>query len=68
MVLELGASQNVAAADDDGHFAARAASLLDLAGDVDDLLHADSALSGAREAVAGEFEHNTTKGLNGGGG
>jgi hypothetical protein len=53
--FELGPAEDIAAAHDQGDLAADLARLAHLAGDMDDLLHADAALAGMAEALAGEF-------------
>ena len=53
---ELGAAQDVAAADDDGQLHAAPDDALGLAGDVERLVDADAALAGVAEALAAELE------------
>ena len=55
---ELGAAQNIAAADNDGQLHAALNYALCLAGDVQGLVDADAALVGVAEAFATELEDN----------
>jgi hypothetical protein len=53
--LELRPAKDIAAADHQADLAAAIGRLLDLAGDLRHLLHADPALAGMAEAFAGEL-------------
>ena len=55
---ELGAAEDIAAADHDGDLDAELGRSLDLRGDIDDFLHADAALAGRGKAFAGEFQED----------
>ena len=59
---ELGAAQNVAAADDDGDLHAQSRRALRLRGDIDNFLHADAALARRGKAFAGEFQDDALVG------
>jgi hypothetical protein len=52
---ELGAAEDVSAADHDRDLDAELGRTLYLRGDVDDFLHANAALAGGGKAFAGEF-------------
>jgi hypothetical protein len=52
---ELGAAEDVAATDHDGDLNAGRGGSLNLRRNIDDFLHADAALAGGGEALAGKF-------------